>query len=112
MKDSPTISTSTTAKSVEERADELKDCTFPQLGRAALLLTESLLTSRMIAQQVFGAGSFTAKDVLEVNKYLIDMDMALERSNLLRQAQEQLTKQHESQLTGLSSSVPDKRTLS
>jgi hypothetical protein len=93
----PTIATHSSARNVEERAEELKNSTFPNFGRAALLVTESLQTAKIIAQQVFrdnpySAIPFTARDVLEINKYLIDMDLTLERSLMLRRAQDEMLK--------------------
>lgn len=42
----PNISIKTSASSIEDRVKELQNCTFPHLGHAALLVTESLLTAR------------------------------------------------------------------
>lgn len=112
----PKIVTKTKAQTVEERAAELVDCTYQDMPRAALLVTEALVTAKVVARQVFGDVPVTPADIINIYRYMVDVDMSLSQSRVLRQfAQEQSEKQAEEigkkTLSGLME-VPNKKNFS
>ncbi len=79
--------TVTNANNVDERAEETQGSVFRMLGLSSKLVTEGLLTAKVVAKQVFGENVSPA-DVIKVYDHIIDTEMVLERGAANRLVQE------------------------